>query len=722
LKSPARRRPSSEHAVPDDAAAIDAVSRSIYEERDVSEANPFKKSPDTDFQDVGELSEEEATEQVEQLREALDYHDHRYYVESDPAISDRAYDELFRRLEELEEEFPELRSENSPTRRVGGEPVDELPDVEHLAPMLSLEAATDEEEIVDFDATVREELPDEPISYLVEPKFDGLSVEVVYRDGAFERAVTRGDGRVGDDISRNARTIRSLPLRLREDGDGAPGLLSVRGEIFIAKSSFQELNRRRIEEDEEPFANPRNAAAGTVRRLDPDVVARRPLEIFFFEILEVSDRSFESGWEALEHLPDWGLRTAGRSRRIEGLDEMRAFYEDLREERDELDYEIDGVVIKVDRLEHRRELGVRSRDPRWAIAWKFPPRQEVTTLEDITVQVGRTGKITPIALLAPVDIGGVTVSRANLHNIEQIEELDVRIGDEVRVRRAGDVIPEVAERISRSEDGATFEMPESCPACGAELVREGPNHFCPNQMECPAQLERTLEHYGSREAMDIEGLGEETVAMLVERDLVAGPADLYELEVDDLVELERFARKKARNLLEAIDEARSVRLDRFLYALGVRHVGPHNARLLARRFGTLEALREASREELEQIDEIGPEIAASVVHFFDEQATRRELDELLAAGVEVEPMPSQSDEELPLEGQTFVFTGALGRYTREEAERRVEDLGARAASSVSGETDVLVRGEDPGSKLDDARQEGVEILDEEDFLELVDEG
>lgn len=684
----------------------------------MARGNPYKKSPETDFDDVDELSEEEAAEQVELLREAIDFHDYRYYVKSDPVISDGAYDELFARLEDLEDAFPDLQSPNSPTRRVGGEPVDELPDVEHVAPMLSLQAAMEEDSVVDFDETVRNELDGADVAYVVEPKFDGLSVEVVYEDGQFQRAVTRGDGEVGDDITENARTVRSLPLRLQADGE-VPDSLAVRGEIYMTKSGFRQLNKERIERGEDAFANPRNAAAGTIRQLDPSIVAERPLAIFFYEVLAISGREIESYWEVRQTFPEWGLRVDEYGERCEDVEAVRAFHEKLEDRRDELDYEIDGIVIKVDRFDQREELGTRTRNPKWAIAWKFAPKKEVTTLEDIVVQVGRTGKLTPVALLSPVDVGGVTVSRATLHNVEQIEKLGIHIGDRVRIQRAGDVIPEVVEQVEAAGDGEAFQMPGECPACGSEVVREGPNHFCSNHLGCPAQLRRGIEHYASREGMDIEGLGEETVAELVDREMARTLADLYELDADDLLELEGFAEKKATNLYEAIQAAKSARLDRFIYALGIRHVGQHYARLLARHFGSLDALREAGPEDLEKIDGLGPEIASSVASFFERSETQKLLDELLDHGIDVEEMPTGQGEELPLDGKRFVFTGALESFTRDEAERKVADLGGRATSSVSGETDFLVVGEDPGSKLDDARDEGAEILDEDDFLELV---
>lgn len=685
--------------------------------------NPFVHDPDRDFDDVDNLSEDEAKEQVAKLREAIDFHDYRYYVKSDPVISDRAYDELFSRLEDLEEAFPDLQSPNSPTKRVGAQPVSELERVEHVRPLLSLNAEFDAEGVVSFDKFVHDEL-DADFTYVCEPKFDGLSVEVIYEGGELSRAATRGNGEEGELITENVRTIHSVPLKLRGDH---PDYLAVRGEVIMPKSGFQELNRQRVEDGDDPFANPRNAAAGSVRLLDSSQVAKRPLDVFFYEILESSGDSVQSECEALATFPEWGLKVDEHSRQCDDLDAVEAFYEQLGDLRDDLDFEIDGVVIKINEFSCREPLGVRSRSPRWALAWKFAPKKEVTTLEDIVVQVGRTGKLTPVALLDPVDVGGVTVSRATLHNIEEIHDKDVRVGDTVRIERAGDVIPEVVERVEKADESASggdqrgepFEMPEYCPSCGAEVVREGPNHFCPNGMSCPAQLRGRIEHYAARNAMDIDGLGEETVEQLVDTKLVEAIPDLYELSVDDLVGLERFAEKSARKLHDNIQNSKQVRLDRFLYALGIPMVGQHTARLLAEEFGSLDGLRQADEDALRAVLGVGAEIASSVVDFFDEERNQYALERLFDQGLALEAMPGAGGGELPLEGKKFVFTGGLEHFTRDEAKRRVEDLGGRATSSVSGETDYLVVGDDPGSKLDEAREHDVEILDEDDFLELI---
>ena len=677
----------------------------------------YKKKPKDgwDFKDIAEMDRGEAEEEVAALREGIDYHDHRYYVRNAPVISDALYDKLFKRLQDLEDAFPKLRSPNSPTQRVGAEPVDKLEKVDHAAPMLSLNAALETQAFDEFHDFVRRRTDQHRVTYVLEPKLDGFSVEIVYREGAFDHGATRGNGRTGEDITKNLRTIRSLPLHLRDE-DEPPELLSVRGEVLMQKAGFQELNRERIEKGETPFANPRNAAAGTMRQLDPHKVADRPLDIIFYDILKIDGVSFETHWETLEAMREWGLKTDPANRKVSAAEDVKAYHRGMAEKRDDLDYDIDGIVIKLDRLDLRERMGTRHRSPRWALAWKFQPREEVTTLEKIVVQVGRTGILTPVALLQPVDVGGVTVSRATLHNADEVHDKDVRPGDTVRVVRAGDVIPEVQERIKRpgKKRAAPFRMPEQCPACGADVYRDGAYHICPAGLACRPQRVGRILHYASREALDIGGLGKETARSLVDRELVKDIADLYRLSVDDLLTLEGFAQKSATQLHEAIQEAKEPHLDRFLYALGIRHVGQRMAQILARRYETLEKVKAAGREDLESIPEVGPEIALSVSRFFGEEDNQAVLKRLRESGVKVQPMPS-GEGEGPLEGKTFVFTGRLKDYTRSEAEALVERLGGRATSRVSGNTDYLVRGEDPGQKLDDAEDEGVAVIGEEEF-------
>lgn len=676
----------------------------------------FKKNPKTDFKDVDELSEKDAKEEVEALREGIEFHNYRYYVKNDPVISDASYDKLLARLQDLEEAFPDLQSEDSPTRRVGAPPADELKRVEHTETMLSLNAAIEASEIEDWFDFIARNSDEKDMEYVVEPKFDGVSVEVVYENGRFKYGATRGDGQTGEDISANLKTVRSLPLRLQQKD--VPEKLAVRGEVFLPKEAFQQINQDRIESGKDPFANPRNACAGTVRRLESKIVARWPLDIFFYEILNIEGEDFNSHWDELRAFDRWGLKTNPQNRKFSDLDEIVDYRDELIEKRDELTYEIDGTVIKIDNLDVRHKLGTRHRSPRWAIAWKFEPKREVTTLEKIVVQVGTSGILTPVALLQPVDVGGVTVSRATLHNAGEVEEKDLREGDQVRIERAGDVIPEVVERTDRPRKNARkFRMPEKCPSCGAEVEREGAYYLCPAGLQCPAQLRGRLQHYGSREALDIEHLGEKTVNQLVERGMVKTLADLYRLEPEDLEELELFAAKSARQLYEAIQDTKKPRLDHFLYALGIRHVGGRMAQILAEKFSTLDKIRTADRSKFLEIPDVGEKIADSLVSFFAENEDV--LTDLEDAGVEVQKMPGGKEGGLPLDGKTFVFSGALENYTRREAQRAVEDLGGRATSSVSGNTDYLVAGEDPGQKMDEARDQGVEILDEEAFRRLL---
>lgn len=681
----------------------------------------FKKNPRTDFKSIKKMTPEEARREVEALREGIEYHNYLYYVKNQPVIADAVYDQLFRRLQELEEAFPDLQSETSPTRKVGAPPVDRLKKVKHTAPMLSLNSALSEEEAEDFDRFIRRNLGLSKVAYVLEPKFDGFSVEVVYRDGVFAYGATRGDGETGEDISENLKTIRSLMLRLQQpDGEKIPRFLAVRGEVIMSKKAFQKLNKERVEKGEVPFANPRNAAAGIMRQLDSKKVADKPLDIFFYDILRIEGMEFSSHWEELRKFPEWGLRTDIHNVKCSSLEEVKAYRQKLAAQREELDYEIDGIVIKLDDLQLREKLGMRERSPRWALAWKFPPKKEVTTLEDIVVQVGRTGMLTPVALLQPVDVGGVTVSRATLHNEDEVRKKDVRRGDKVRVARAGDVIPEVVERIEEpgKKRGPKFSMPKKCPVCGSEVVREGAYYFCPAGLSCPAQLIGHILHYCSRNAMNIEGLGDKIARQLVDRGMVKDVADLYRLRVEDLLELDGFADKSAHKLYEAIQRTKQARSDRFLYALGIRHVGEHVARLLAEHFGSLDRLSRASLEELQKIPGIGPEIAESVEQFFAQEENRKVLKKIIDVGVRLEEVAAPKGE-LPLKGKTFVFTGELEKYTREEAKEIVESLGGRAASSVSGSTDYVVAGKNPGSKLEEARKRGVKILDEAAFEKLL---
>jgi DNA ligase (NAD+) len=681
-----------------------------------SRAVDFKRRAPRRFRDIEGLPRGEARAEAAALREAIAYHDHLYYAKSRPRISDAAYDRLFRRLEELETAFPELRTSDSPTQRVGTAPVDKLPRVRHAAPMLSLQAVLDEAEVRDFDRFVRRQAG-ERVTYALEPKFDGFSVEVVYRNGVFHHGATRGDGETGEDISENLKTVRAVPLRLRGK---TPAQLAVRGEVFLEREGFRAMNRRRVEQGDEPFANPRNAAAGLMRQLDSRKVAGHPFAAVFYDVLRVEGARFATHREVLRAFERWGLPTDPHNRSATRLDEVTRFHKALFEERDRLAYEVDGIVVKLDDLGRREELGTRHRSPRWAIAWKFAPREEVTTLEEIVVQVGRTGVLTPVALLAPVDVGGVTVSRATLHNEGEIARKGVRVGDRVRIARAGDVIPEVVERVTARarQRGRPFRMPRRCPSCGGPVVKEGAYRICPAGLACPAQLVGRLVHYASRDALDIEGLGRETARQLVERGLVSDVADLYALDTGDLVGLEGFAKRSAKALCDAIAGSRSPRLDRFLYALGIPQVGRRTAQVLAVELGSLDALERARPEELQDIAGIGPEVARAVARFFRDPRNRRVLRNLKRRGVRIAGA-RRGRGAAKLSGKTFVFSGRLERFTRAEAREAVEGLGGRTAGSVSLATDYLVVGEAPGSKLDEARARGVRVLDEEAFARLI---
>ena len=679
----------------------------------------FKKNPPKTFKDIDKMSKEEARKEVEALREGIDYHDYLYYVKNQPEISDALYDKLFGRLQDLEQAFPELRSDTSPTQRVGATPVSELKKVEHTVPMLSLNAALERAEVKNFYDFIQRRTKGGKTAFVLEPKFDGFSVELVYEGGELRYGATRGDGEVGEDITHNVKTISSVPLHLRKKKD-VPASLSVRGEVFMPKKGFQQLNKRRIENGEEPFANPRNAAAGTMRQLDPQQVADKPLDILFYEILYVEDHQPASHWEDLKRLPQWGLKTDTHNTRAKSLKDIQTYHERLAEKRDEFEYDIDGIVIKLDRYEQREQLGVRQRSPRWAFAWKFPPKEEVTILEDIVVQVGRTGVLTPVALLQPVDVGGVTVSRATLHNEDEVKKKDVRCGDKVRVARAGDVIPEVMERIKEpgKKRQNPFSMPDTCPACGARVYKEGAYYFCSGRLTCPPQVIGGIVHYASREALNIQGLGEKTAEDMFKKGLVKDISGLYGLGKEDLLQLDEFAEKSAGQLYEAIQKTKNPKLDRFLYALGIRHVGRRIAQILAQHFRRFEDLKKADKEAIAEIPEIGPEIADSVSEFFAQRENRKVLKNLKQAGVVVQDLKTKKHAR-SLEGKTFVFTGKLNEYTRQEAQDLVEALGGRATSSVSSETDYVVAGEDPGGKYDEARNQNVTIMDEKEFKKLV---
>lgn len=665
----------------------------------------------------------DAEKRVRALRSELSRHNHLYHVLDQPEISDEAYDALLAELKELEERHPELITSDSPTQRVGGAPVSGFASAVHARPMLSLDSSAKEEDLRAFDARLRRAAAaaQVEVSYSLEPKIDGLSVELVYVGGALERAVTRGDGVAGEVITPGVRTIRSVPLRLLE-GTGYPEELSVRGEIYLPIDAFDDVNEDLINQGKQPFANPRNAAAGTVRQLDPKLTASRPLKIFCYDVLAGAE-GVRTQEELLAALSRWGFPVNPLNAAAQDVDGILEYFASIEARRDELPYEIDGVVIKLQDVPARDDIGYTAHHPRWAYALKFQPRKEVSQVLKIVASVGRTGVVTPIALLRPVNIGGVTVSRANLHNVDDLTRKDIREGDHVRVERAGDVIPQVVERVDTGDErGEPFRMPVNCPSCGTELVRSGPYTVCPNALECPAQLIGRITHFGSRSGLDIEGLGERTARQLVERGLVTRLPQLFDLTVEEVSQLDGFAAISARKLVDGIQAAREPELARLLYGLGIPEVGGAVARTLARAFGTFDAVRSATVEELMAIEGIGEVMARQIHGFLNEPHMVESLDELTAPGrmsPRADESGKRSDAPEAFAGKTFVFTGTLELMSREEASELVRGLGGKASGSVSAKTDYLVAGEGGGSKLAKAQDLGVTVLDEAGFLELL---
>jgi DNA ligase (NAD+) len=666
------------------------------------------------------MASEAIKKRVEKLREEIEYHNYRYYILDQPEISDAQYDRLMRELEKLEKDYPELRSPNSPTQRVGASPLEEFEIVRHTIPMLSLANAFDETEARDFDKRVKKFLgTSEEVEYVAEPKFDGLAIELVYERGQFVVGSTRGDGVNGENITQNLRTIKTIPLQLIRKEIPVPDRLEVRGEAIMQLKKFKELNRKREEIGEPPFANPRNAAAGSVRQLDPKITAERPLETYLYGLGEVRGWTFKTQWEVLKTLPKWGLRTNPHVRKCKGIEEVLGYYHEINEKRETLPYEIDGTVIKVNRFDLQVRLGEIARSPRWALAFKFQPKQETTKILDIRVQVGRTGVLTPVAVMEPVKVGGVEVSRATLHNQDEIDKKDVRVGDTVVIHRAGDVIPEVVEVIPSKRKGTEkkFKMPSKCPVCGAEVVKEEAIHRCIG-LDCSAQLKGRIRHFASKRAMDIEGLGVKLIDQLVDKGLVKDVADIYHIKKEQLIELERMADKSAQNIIDAIEKSKTKPLSKFLYALGIRHVGETTAEDLARHFPRLDDFFDLSEKHLMEVEGIGPEVAASVYQFFRDKKNRESIALLKKGGVKV--IEPKAKEKGKLAGKTFLFTGALKTLERDEARTLVESLGGITASTVSKKVDFVVVGEEPGSKFDKAKELGIKTLTEEEFKKMID--
>ncbi|TYO96260.1 NAD-dependent DNA ligase LigA [Desulfallas thermosapovorans] len=667
---------------------------------------------------------EQIRQTIDKLRREIEQHNYRYYVLDAPTITDAQYDRLMAELQRLEKEYPHLVTPDSPTQRVGGKPREGFATVQHPVAMLSLANAFGETELVDFDRRVRGVLGDEPYDYVVELKIDGLAVSLTYQDSLLVRGATRGDGTTGEDITANLKTIRSIPLRLHKPVH----LLEVRGEVYMPKDSFVELNSRRQERGEALFANPRNAAAGSLRQLDPAITAGRNLNIFVYGIgiVDISgDQPPGSHSEALKWLESLGLRVNPHHQLCRDINEVISYCRIWQDRKADLPYQIDGLVIKVNTLSQQSALGATMKSPRWAIAFKFPPEQAKTTVRDIIVSVGRTGVITPTALLDPVPVAGSTVSRATLHNEDIIREKDIRIGDRVIIQKAGDVIPEVVEVLKEHRTGGEkpFMMPTACPACGAEVVRPAGEaaHRCTGAT-CPAQLLEGLIHFASRGAMDIAGLGPAVVTQLVEAGLVKDFSDLYGLTVEQLLKLERFGDKSADNLVRAIAASKENPLHRLIFALGIRHVGERAARVLAGHFGDLRKLMDASYEELISIVEIGPKIAESVVNFMREPRNRALIERLMDQGVNVVAENPAAGVGEPLKGKTFVLTGTLANLKRDDAKALIEKAGGKVSSSVSKKTDYVVAGENPGSKYEKAIKLGVPVLGEQDFLALFNHG
>jgi len=661
----------------------------------------------------------EIKRRVEELRELIHYHDYKYYVENNPEISDYEYDQLMRELKELEERYPSLRSPTSPTQRVGGEPVEGFPTVEHRVPMLSLDNTYSEEEIREFEARLHRELPGEKFEYVVELKIDGVSIALIYEEGVFARGATRGDGRRGDEVTSNLRTVRAIPLKLRKN---VPGTVEVRGEVYMTLSGFREVNKEREEAGESLFANPRNAAAGSLKLLDPKITSRRPLDSFIYNLTEsISVRIPSTHFESLQLLKEWGFKVNPHIKLCKDIQEVIDWCNVWSKKKDSLDYEVDGMVIKVNSISQQMRLGFTSKSPRWAIAYKFPAKQATTKIRDIIVQVGRTGALTPVAILEPTPLAGSTISRATLHNEDEIRRKDIRIGDTVILEKGGDVIPEVVKVVEGKRTGKErkFFIPRRCPVCGAEVVRLEDEAVarCIGS-SCPAQLKERIAHYARRTAMDIEGLGDKLINQLVDKGLVHDIADLYKLDLTTLSSLERMGKKSAQNLLCRIERSKSQSLGRLIFALGIRYVGARGARILSEHFSSMDELAEATQEELEAISEIGPRTAQSIVLFFKEEKNRKLLEKLRKFGVQMGKV-EEKKEGGPLAGSKFVFTGSLEHYSRDEARELVERLGARVVSSVSKKVDYVVVGEDPGSKYEKAKTVGVKTLNEKEFRELI---
>jgi len=659
---------------------------------------------------------------VEKLREQIHHHDYKYYVENNPEISDYEYDQLLRELKQLEEKYPSLKSPTSPTQRVGGQPVEGFPTIEHKIAMLSLDNTYSEEEIREYERRLHRELPGEEFQWVVELKIDGVSISLIYEDGEFVRGSTRGDGRVGDDITPNLRTIHTIPLKLRER---LPGTLEVRGEVYMTKSGFREVNRERELNKEPLFANPRNAAAGSLKLLDPRITSKRPLNSFIYNLTQCTQiRIPSTHMECLAAMKEWGFRINPNHKLCRSIEEVINYCNFWMEKKEELDYDVDGMVIKVNSVDQQNRLGSTTKSPRWAIAYKFPAQQATTRIRKIIVQVGRTGALTPVAIFDPTFLAGTTITRATLHNEDEIKRKDIRVGDTVIIEKGGDIIPQVVKVVKEKRTGKEqkFSIPKTCPVCGAKVVRL-PGEALSRCIgsSCPAQLKEKIAHYAQRTAMDIDGLGDKLIEQLVDKKIILDISDLYRLDLSTLSSLERMGEKSSKNLLAQIEKSKNQSLYRLIFALGIRYVGIRGAQILAEKFSSIDDLLSASVEELESIPEIGPRTAQAITSFFKEKRNQKLLQELKKLGVQMGKKEKEEIKEKPLKGKKFVFTGSLVHYTRSEAQSLVEKLGARAVNSVSKNVDYVIAGKEPGSKYEKAKKLEVKILNEEEFEELIEE-
>ncbi len=666
------------------------------------------------------MNREEAKKRIDQLRELINYHNYLYYVKDAPEISDSEYDRLFSELKTLEQKFPDLVTPDSPTQRISVEVSKEFKTRSHSVPMLSLDNAFDEKDVIDFDERIKRMLKiSGVIEYVAEPKIDGIAIEIVYEKGILTAGITRGDGITGEDVTLNIKTIKSVPLRLV--GKDIPELLEVRGEVFLSKDAFRKINAQQEEQGKTPFANPRNAAAGSLRQLDPKITASRPLDVFFYAAGDMKGVNVNSQWEFLEYLRSLGLKTNPEAQLLKDLKGLLEYHRQMETKRDNLPYEIDGIVIKVNDFKLQNELGSTARSPRWAIAYKFKPRQAVTKVKDIIVSVGRTGTLTPVAIFEPVDISGVTVSRATLHNQDEVDKLDIRVGDYVVIERAGDVIPEVVKVLKEKREGnpAPFKLPDTCPVCGAKAVQyEGEVAVRCTGLDCPAQLKEKIKHFCKKDTLNIEGFGDKICEQLADKGIVKGIEDIFHLRMEDLMKLERMGKKLAQNLLTAIERAKETELHRFIYALGIRYVGEVTAKKLVEHFGNIERIMSATYDDLIQVEEIGDVIAKSIVTFFGEEKNKDSIKKILEAGVKFKTLEKKTG---IFTGKKLLFTGTLSGMSRLEAKKMVESLGGVVKNSVTKDLDYLVVGADPGSKLEEAKKHNIKILSEEEFLSMLKE-